>query len=128
MPSWARRVVRCHIVLLALGSPIWLSLLVCGAAVVISLYAVLWSIVVGLWGVFVSFAASAVFLIGASVPLLFGGNGTSALASLGMGIACAGFSILLFLLSVAGTRLAARLSAKLFRGVLSVFRRKERVS
>ena len=40
-----------EIVLLALGSPIWLSLLIAAAAVIFSAYVTLWSVIVVLWSV-----------------------------------------------------------------------------
>lgn len=49
-----------EIVLLILGSPIWLSLLIATLAVVVSLYAVLWS-------VWIAFCASAVAIFGGAV-------------------------------------------------------------
>ena len=50
---------RWLIVLLALGSPIWLSLLIAAAAVVLSLYIVLWSLILSLWAVELSLAVAA---------------------------------------------------------------------
>ena len=58
-----RRFATWEIVLLAVGSPIWLALLLSAFAVLISLYAVLWSVLISLWAVFVSFAASALACI-----------------------------------------------------------------
>ena len=49
-----RRLRAGEIVLLILGSPIWLSLLIAALAVILSLYASLWSVVISLWAVFVS--------------------------------------------------------------------------
>ena len=49
-----------EILLLALGSPIWLSLAVVAFAVILSLYISLWSLIVSLWMVFVSLAACSV--------------------------------------------------------------------
>ena len=47
-----RRALRVwEIVLLSLGSPIWLSLLIAVAAVVFSIYVVLWSVIVVLFAV-----------------------------------------------------------------------------
>ena len=44
-----RRLAAWEIVLIALGSPIWISLLVSLLAVVLSAYASLWSAIVSLW-------------------------------------------------------------------------------
>ena len=46
-----------EIVLLVLGSPVWLPLLIAAFAVMLSLYVVLWSVIIVLWAAFVSFAA-----------------------------------------------------------------------
>ena len=45
-----------EIVLLVLGSPIWLSLGIAAAAVILALYVSLWSVIVSLWAVFGSLA------------------------------------------------------------------------
>jgi uncharacterized membrane protein len=55
-----RRLHAWEIVLLSLGSPIWLSLLIAAFAVVISLYAVFWSLIISLWAVWVSWIACSV--------------------------------------------------------------------
>ena len=49
-----------EIVLLAVGSPIWFSLLIAAFSVVFSLYAALWAVVVSLWAAFGGMAAGAV--------------------------------------------------------------------
>lgn len=54
-----RRLKAWEITLLAIGSPIWLSLGIAAAAVVLAIYVSVWSVVVSLWAVFVSLAASA---------------------------------------------------------------------
>lgn len=41
------------IILLALGSPIWLSLGIAAFAVVLSLYVVLWSLIVSVWAIWI---------------------------------------------------------------------------
>ena len=46
------------IVLLALGSPIWLSLAVAAFAVLIAFYAVLWSLVAVVWSIFAALVAA----------------------------------------------------------------------
>ena len=47
-----RRLKAWEIVLLALGSPIWLSLGIAAVAVILSLYVSLWSVIISLWAVF----------------------------------------------------------------------------
>ena len=55
-----RKMSAWEIVLLALGSPIWLSILIAIFAVVLSVYIVLWSVVISLWAVEGSFIGCAV--------------------------------------------------------------------
>ncbi len=73
-----------EIVLLALGSPVWLSLGIAAAAVILAVYVSLWAVIVSLWAVFgalavcalVSLPACAVFALAFELPAF------SALASL----------------------------------------------
>ena len=88
-----RRLKTGEIVLLALGSPIWLSLGLAALAVVLSLYVVLWSLVVSLWAVFGAVAACSVGGVLACVIFAVGGNTASGIAMLAAGITCGGLSI-----------------------------------
>ena len=54
-----RRLAAWEIVLLVLGSPIWLALGIAGFAVVLCVYIVIWAVIVALWAVEVSLVASA---------------------------------------------------------------------
>ena len=48
-----------EIVLLALGSPIWLSLLIAAFVVILAVYIVMWSVIVSIWAIEISLAACA---------------------------------------------------------------------
>ena len=85
-----------EIVLLALGSPIWLSLGIAVFAVIFSLYISLWAVIISLWAVFASFAACSIGGVLACVVFTVGGNGASGLAMLAVGVVCAGLSIFMF--------------------------------
>ena len=54
-----RRLKAGEIVLLMLGSPVWLSLGIAAAAVIFALYVSLWAVVVSLWAVFAALAVCA---------------------------------------------------------------------
>ena len=54
-----RRLKAWEIVLLSLGSPIWLSLLIAAFAVALSLFVVLWALIICLWAVFAAFVCGA---------------------------------------------------------------------
>ena len=66
-----RKLEKWEIVLLALGSPVWFSLLVSAVAVILSLYASLWSVIISLWAVFGSLIGCGVGGILAGIFWLF---------------------------------------------------------
>ena len=91
-----RRLRVGEIVLLALGSPIWLSLGIAVFAVILSLYISLWAVIISLWAVFASFAACSISGVLACVVFTVGSNAASGLAMFAAGIVCAGLSIFMF--------------------------------
>ena len=91
-----RRLRAGEIVLLVLGSPIWLSLLIAALAVILSLYASLWSVVISLWAIFVLLIGCAFGGVVAGVVFACSGNALSGIAMLAAGIVCAGLSIFMF--------------------------------
>ncbi|HIZ55381.1 MAG TPA: DUF1700 domain-containing protein [Firmicutes bacterium] len=93
-PSRAWRVWE--ILLLILGSPIWLSLLLAALVLLVSVYIVIWSVVIALYAVNVSVAAAGIAGIAGSIILTCTGNYIQALLFLGGGLFCAGIAILLF--------------------------------
>ena len=85
-----RRLHAWEIVLLAAGSPIWLSLAISAAAVVFALYVSAWAVIVSLWSVFVSLAASALGCVAIGLGNLISGSGLISLTAIGAGLFCAG--------------------------------------
>lgn len=100
-----------EIVLLAAGSPIWLSLLIAALAVVLSLYVSLWAVVISLWAVFVSLATCAIAGVAAGAGFVCTGKVPSGIAMIGAALVCAGLAIFLFY----GCRWATKGSALLAR-------------
>ena len=112
-------------VLLVLGSPVWLSLLIAAAAVIPSLYAVLWSVILALWAVFAALAVCGTACIAAGVYFAAGGNGLTGVAAAGAGLVCAGLSVLMFFGCKAATKGILRLTKKLAVRIKSRFIGKE---
>lgn len=83
LPVWA-------IILLILGSPIWLSLLVAVASVVLSLYVTLWAVVITLYTVPITLGACAVGGIGMIIVTAITGPGILCILWLGAALLCAG--------------------------------------
>ena len=114
-----------EIVLLAAGSPIWLSLLIAALAVVLSLYIALWAVVISLWAVFVSLIACAIAGAVAGAGFVCTGKVSSGIALIGCALVFAGLAIFLFYgchLATKGTVLLAKL---FFVWVKHLFIRKE---
>jgi uncharacterized membrane protein len=88
-----RKMKAWEIVLLVVGSPIWLALLISAFAVAISLYAVLWALVVSAWAVVISFGAGVVGGVLGGLLMIFTSNALSGLALIGAGITCVGLMI-----------------------------------
>ena len=109
------------IILLVLGSPVWIPLLASAIGTVIGIYVSLWSVVIALYAAFLALAVSSVGCIVGSF-FMFGGI-TGGIVAWGAALVCAGLAILLLLLA----NLAAKGMVKLTKLVWnSIFRRKER--
>lgn len=81
------------IILLVLGSPVWLSLMVAAAAIVFSVYVVLLSLIVSAFAVEIAFGATAIAVTLTS-PVFFVTKGAVVgLAFLGIGLTVAGLAI-----------------------------------
>lgn len=110
-----------EIVLLVLGSPIWLSLLIAAFAVLLAAYAVVWSIIVSLWAIEASLAACSLGGIVSAVVFAFQGNGLTGGAMLGAGIFCTGLSVFLFFGCKEATKGILLLTKKMALGIKSLF-------
>ena len=101
-----------EIVLLVLGFPLWFPLLLACAAVALSVYVVLWSLVACLWAVDLSLAAGALAAVFTAGVSLLRGTASAALAALSAGILCAGLAILVFFVCLAAGRGLVKLTKK----------------
>lgn len=85
-----------EIMLLVLGSPIWLSLLIAAVTVLFSLFIIVWSVVVSLWAVFVALSGCVVGVGLAGVVFCCNGFWVPGIAMISVGAICGGLSILAF--------------------------------
>lgn len=116
-----------EIVLLALGSPLWLSLLVALLSVIFSGYMVVWAVIFCLWTMEAALMGCAFYGAVASLIHVVQGNGFIGFATLGAGAFCAGLSIFLFFGCIEATKGILLLTKKVALGVKSLFIRKEDV-
>lgn len=116
-----------EIVLLALGSPLWLSLLAALLSVTFAGYLVVWSVIFCLWAMEAALMGFAFYGAVAAVIHVVQGNGFIGLAALGAGTFCAGLSIFLLFGCKEATKGILLLTKKVALGVKSLFIRKEDV-
>jgi uncharacterized membrane protein len=91
-----RRFSSLEVVLLALGSPLWISLLVAFFACVLAVYVSLLSVAISVWAVFISLCA--VSVSGVLIGLIFAivKNIYTGITIIDLTIVCFGLAILLF--------------------------------
>lgn len=112
------------IVLLVLGSPLWIPLVTAAVSVVLSVYISLWSVVISLYAVFIALAASAVGCVIGSFFMI--GSTAEVIVAWGAAALCAGLAILLFLLGNLAAKGMIALTKLCWQGCKNIFRRKER--
>ena len=99
-----------EIILLVLGSPVWIPLIIAAIAVLLALYVVMWAVVICFYAVDVSFVAGTLACIVGLFVSLMVGNLAVALSSLGAGLALAGLTILMFFVCIGITKAVIKLT------------------
>lgn len=112
-----------EIILLILGSPVWLSVLLCIAAIILSLYVVLIAVIVVLWCTELALCACAVGGIALGIFFAVNGNAVSGMAVAGIGIACIGLAIFMYFACKFITKGIFCLTKKILYGVKNRLRR-----
>ena len=124
----ARRLKTWEIVLLAVGSPVWVPLLIAAPAVAFALYVSLWAVIVSLWAAFGSLVGGAFAGIASGLALSMGAHVPAGLALIGAGVVCAGLSIFVFFGCKAATRGVVVLAGKTVLTIKRLFIKKEGVA
>lgn len=91
-----RRITVIEIILLILGSPIWLSLIIAAVSIVLSIYITLWSVIISIWAVSISLLACSVGGLLGSIFFFAKANTLTAFAIIGASLVLAGLSIFAF--------------------------------
>ena len=113
-----------EIILIVLGSPIWLSLMIAAVAVVISLYAVLWAVLVVFYAVGASLAIGGLVGVVCLVVYLVQANVGAGLFMLGAGLVCAGIAALMIVVNNFVAKGLVKASKAIFIGIKSCFIKK----
>ena len=134
-PKKGRRYPLWAMILIVLGSPLWISLLLAAVAVVLSVAlsfaAVYISVFLSLWAVLATLYITDLALLlgflaatGGGIFYLVQGVSTPSLLFFGTGLACAGCTVLLFFLCNWLSRLLWRLTKWSTLKIVGIFRRK----
>ena len=105
-----RKLSGLEIVLIIVGSPIWLSILLSLIAVLFSLYIIGWSIVISIWAILISLIAVLVAGIVLTIISLFSNIYIVALSYLGATLVILGLTILMHYVCKIITRLYIKLT------------------
>lgn len=115
-----------EIVLIALGSPVWIPLLIAAVIVILALYIVLCSLIASAWAVFASVAACAPAGVVAGIMLAFTSSALPGIALVGAGLVCAGLAIFAFWGCKEATVGTAKLTKRIFVGIKKALVKKEK--
>lgn len=110
-------------ILLAISSPLWVSLLLAAIVVIFALYIAVWSLVISLFAVFAALVCSAIaFLL--ATPFVFAEAALKAMLFFGFALISIGLSVFLFFFSVWCSKQVIRFTLFLFRKVKESFVKK----
>lgn len=119
-----KRLRAWEIVLIVVGSPLWLPLLIALLAVILAVYISLWAVVISLWAVFASLVGGMLGGIISGAILAAGGNVAAGIAMIGAGILLAGLAVFAFFGCKAATKGTVKLAEKLIVSVKRGFMKK----
>ncbi len=115
------------IVLLILGAPIWLSLLIAAAAVILSVYVSVWASILALWAVAVSVSVSALPLLAYGIFGIVSQGAGFGLFQIGAALGFAGIGLFLTALCIPITKGICIVTVRFFRLIKQHKRKENRV-
>ena len=114
-----------EIVLLALGSPILLSLLIVLISVILAVYVSLWSVIITFWAVFITLAVCLPTGLIVGIYFAVTGNALSGIALIAAGLFCGGLSIFMFFGCKEITKVILKLTKMFAIKIKKIFVKKE---
>lgn len=111
------------IILLILGSPVWIPLVASAAATVFSVYVSLWSVVIALYATAFALGIAALGCVFGSFFMI--GSMAKVIVAWGAALVCAGLAILFFMLSNLAAKGMVALTKLTWKGIQGMFSRKE---
>ena len=107
-----RKLKAWEIVLLAVGSPIWLSLGIAVFAVVLAFFIVFWALDIVLWALELCFPACGLAGLVGGAALICNGHFPQGLFLIGCGLICVGLGVFWFFLCHIATKGVAKLTSE----------------
>lgn len=106
-----------EVLLLILGSPVWVPLIMAFVIIVLSVYVVIWSVVICFYALDLSLLAGFIGCIVGIFTYIGAKNAAGVLFSIGAAFICAGLAILMFFACVWITKAVVRLTGKMLLGM-----------
>lgn len=106
-----------EVLLLILGSPVWVPLIMAFVIIVLSVYVVIWSVVICFYALDLSLLAGFIGCIIGIFMYIGAKNAAGVLFSIGAAFICAGLAILMFFACVWITKAVVRLTGKMLLGM-----------
>ncbi len=116
-----------EIILLILGSPVWVPLLLAACIILMAVYIVIWSVVIVLYAADLSFGVVGIAGVVSGSAMVLTDNVFQGLFLIGAGMVCAGIGILLFFASNQVALAVVKLGKIIIRSIKSRFIRREEV-
>ena len=111
------------IILLIVGSPVWIPLAAGLLSTVLSVYISLWTVVISLYAVFIALAAAAVGCVVGSFFMI--GSIPKVIVVWGAALVCAGVALLMFMLANLAAKGLVKLTKLAWDACKGIFQRKE---
>ena len=106
-----------EVLLLILGSPVWVPLIMAFVIIALSVYVVIWSVVICFYALDLSLLAGFIGCIVGIFMYIGAKNAAGVLFSIGAAFICAGLAILMFFACVWITKAVVRLTGKMLLGM-----------
>ena len=121
-----RKLKTWEIVLLAVGSPIWVPLLITAIVLIVVLYLLIWVCVIVFWAVDLALFLAGIGAFAIGIAGLFRIDAARALLAIGGGMVLTGGSLMLVIPLVKLTKVTAKLAKKIVLWIKSLFVRKKK--
>ena len=121
-PSKKKKTSAWAIVLISVGSPLWITLAIAAIAVILSVYIVIWAVVGSLWAIPIALVCACIGGMITGVALLATGSTLLGITLIGAAMACIGIAIF----AGFGCYYLMRPVARLSKAIARLFIRKEK--